>query len=68
MKVIRYTGIAIFVLITGTILILDNIFPYKPIDIVGWLILICGGIPVLFLLEWLNEKFYKCKLNNKLSQ
>lgn len=49
------------------ILLLFYIYPHWPIDLVGWLILIFGGVVISFFLEWIGESLFTEKTGLRLS-
>jgi len=49
------------------ILLLFYIYPHWPIDIIGWLILIFGGVAISLFLEWIGESLFTEKTGLRLS-
>lgn len=65
--VVRYViNLSIFLCIS-IILILLNIYPHRPIDLLGWIILIVGGILISLYLEWIGEFLFNEKIGLKIS-
>jgi hypothetical protein len=48
-------------------LIFLYIYPHKPVDLVGWLLLFFVGIPVSGLLEWLGDRFLNSRAESNAS-
>jgi hypothetical protein len=48
-------------------LIFLYIYPHRPIDVVGWLILIFVGIPINLLVEWIGERVFSHRIGQELS-
>jgi len=66
-RIKRYAiGLPIFVGIC-ILLILADIFPFRPADLIGWAILILAGIPLLLCLAWIGESVFSKKLSQKIS-
>jgi hypothetical protein len=49
------------------ILLLFCIYPHWPIGLIGWLILIFGGVAISLFLEWMGESLFSEKAGLKLS-
>jgi len=49
------------------ILLLFYIYPHWPIDLIGWLILIFGGVAISLFLEWIGESLFAEKTGLRLS-
>lgn len=58
-----------FLVVLGVylVLIILYIYPHRPIDLVGWSILILVGIPVSIFLEWIGEIAFSKKAGLKIS-
>lgn len=67
-RIVRYAvGIPIL-LVIYLVLILFNIYPHWPIDIIGWSILIVAGIPISLCLEWIGSSIFSEKTTLKISR
>ena len=49
-------------------LILFSIYPLKPLEITGWLIIILIGMPILLALEFIGESIFNKKVGMKISE
>jgi len=49
------------------LVILADIFPFRPTDLIGWAVLILAGIPILLCLEWIGKSVFSKKVGHKIS-
>ena len=49
------------------LVILADIFPFRPADLIGWAILILAGIPILICLALIGESVFSKKVGQNIS-